>query len=96
MVVLLVVLMVLISCKIQNLKLVTNFFKVNHLFSSITDFNRSLLGFSWGGGGVAGAPDGVDGLQVIPYFFCFHLFFISYLSIFSGSEFNNSDISTSD
>ena len=88
--------MVLMSCKIQNLKLVTNFFKVNHLFSSITDFNRSLLGFSWGGDADGGGADAVDILQLIPYFFCFHLFFISYLSIFSGSEFNNSDMSWSD
>ena len=43
--------------------MVTNFFKVNHLVSSITDFNRSLLGFSWAGGGVAGGADGVDILQ---------------------------------
>ena len=50
-----------ILSKIQNLKLVTNFFKVNHLFSSITDFNRSLLGFSWVGAGVG--ADGVDVLQ---------------------------------
>ena len=56
-----------ILSKIQNLKLVTNFFKVNHLFSSITDFNRSLLGFSWVGAGVGVGADGVgaDGVDVL-------------------------------
>ena len=72
--VLVLVLMVLMSCKIQNLKLDTNFLKVNHLFSSITDFNRSLLGFSWGGDADGGGADAVDILQLIPYFFVFIYF----------------------